>query len=95
MVVWACVALALMCVGMSVKLVAIQSALVKSKTALEASRKQVAQLLTDHEDLRDRADARIKKLKRRNNELLERSIENSKPGDMLDALNELHKNDNG
>lgn len=88
---WVAVGLALGFAALAFKHMRTKSALTKNTMLLSIERKKTARLVKDHKDLQGRADERIKQLKRRVNALLEQNIENSKPGDMLDALNSLNK----
>ena len=83
------VAVSLTCVGLSLKLMTMKSALTKAKLLLAQEREDAQLALTKLDDLQIKADKRVKELKGRINELLEESIEYSKPGDLRFSLNSM------
>ena len=92
---WVMVGFAITAVGLALKLMTMKSALTRASFLLKNEREKTESLLALYEELRDRADERIKQLKKRNYALLETNIKNSKPGDIRSALNDfslLHEN---
>ena len=87
---WLTLSLALAVAGLTYKWLRTKNGKDKAELFLKLERKKTALQMANYKDLKTRADERIKQLKGRVNELLEASIENSKPGDMLDALNSLN-----
>ena len=88
---WIALSLALAGTALTYKWLRAKNALDKASRLLTIERKKTTDLAEANKDITVRSNERIKNLKRKMNALLEQNVENSGPGDLLDALNGLHK----